>query len=122
MVKFELDDSIVTIIVGIDGSLPPDDIQRDLQEAINTTVNQNVDRFDYTRDSVSMTAVPNPTREEREELGDKTLSAVQFDVNLGDVQVTQRLINAAHNDVVERMGELGFNVSGTTAIWEGQMR
>jgi hypothetical protein len=121
MVEFNTGDNIVTVIVGIDGSPPPQDIQMNMQETVNMRVDQSLD-FNINRDSVTLTLTENPTIEQRGMLGPGVLYIATFDVNLGSMEVNQKVVNAAHNTVVEKMTNTGFNVSGTATVWDGNIQ
>lgn len=122
MVEFKTSDSIVTVIAGIDGSVPPNNIQKDIREAVNIKVNRAHPDFTAGRDSVDLNTIENPSPEQREVLGGAVLYVMQFDVNLGDRDVDQDVLNAAHNEVIDKLNELGFNISGTSVVWEGRLR
>jgi len=118
MVTFKSTDNIVTVIVGIDGDVPPKDILRDLEESVNMKINATVPDFEVARDTVGLTINEYPSEEQRDFLGGGTLYIAKFDVNLGEVDVGVGMVNATHNEVVERIDDLGFLISGTTTVWD----
>lgn len=114
---FSNDKRTILVLIGIDGPEPPNDVQLSLQESINTTVNQAlIDKgadIEVTRQTVNLTVAENPTREQRNALGPGVLHVQQFDVETELSEVSQGLINAVHNTVVDEVRDLGFNITGT---------
>lgn len=114
---FGKDKRTILVLVGIDGPAPPPDIRLDAQETINTTVNQALINkgadIEVTRQTVNLTVEENPTPEQRQTLGNGVLHVQQYDVKTELEEVSQSLVNATHNTVVDKLNELGFNVTGT---------
>jgi len=122
MVIYDPSHNIVTVIAGIDGDVPPREIQRDISESINITVNQAADWLEIGRDSVTLTVLENPTKEQREVLGANTLYAMEFDVNRGNKKKNMDVIHATHNDIVDELTDLGFNITGTATIYQNSVQ
>jgi hypothetical protein len=121
MVEFESFDKILTVIVGIDGTPPPREIQLDMRESLNIKVNDTAG-YSQTRDSVTLTVDENPTRDERGFIGEHTQYLAKFDIELKDTELNQDIVNAAHNTVVDLMKDLGFNVTGTATRWDNRLQ
>lgn len=115
MVEYEISDNIVTVVVGIDGSVPPRELQLSLSSEISRVVNENLG-FNYTRDSVTLTVDEYPGDERRFELGGATQYILMIDVNIGEKELTRNLINGVHNEIVEMIDGLGFIVAGSETI------
>lgn len=111
------DNKKILVLIGIDGPEPPNDIQITLESSVNQMINAAlIDRgadIDYTRNTVNLTVEPNPSAEQRELLGGATLHVQQYEVKTELDEVTQGLVNAVHNDVVDEVSDLGFNIVGT---------
>jgi hypothetical protein len=111
------DKRTVLVLVGIDGPAPPKDLRVNLQETVNTRVNERFinagANIKATRQTVNLTLSENPTTEQRSALGARTIHVQQFGIKTGMSEVSQGLVNALHNIVVEKVTELGFNIVGT---------
>jgi len=111
------DNKKILVLIGIDGPEPPRDIQISLRETVNTTINQAlIDRgadIKPTRETVNLNIEKNPSSRQRDELGGATLHVQQFEIKTELEEVSQGLVNAVHNTVVDEVDNLGFNVVGT---------
>ncbi len=121
MVIYDFGEEIITVIVGVDGQVPPLDILQDVELMVNDTVNKQ-SGFDIGRDSVTLTVVEHPSREQKEVIGPRTLYVVKFDINLGREEMDMEAVNGAHNTIVSKLNELGFNITGTATVWDGEMQ
>lgn len=114
---FISDTKTIIVLLGIDEPAPPNDIQISTEETINTTINKAlIDKganISISRSTVKLTVGENPTREQRETVGPGILHVQQFDIDTELEEISQDLINAVHNTVVEKMNELGYNIVGT---------
>jgi len=114
---FVNDKRTILVLVGVDGPEPPNDIQLDLQEVLNQEVNQALINagadIQITRQTVNLTVNGNPTEEQRSALGPGVLHVQQYDISTELEEVSQGLVNATHNTVVDKVQELGFNITGT---------
>lgn len=111
------DNRKILVLLGIDGPEPPNEVQLSLRESVNTMVNRAlIERggdIDPTRETVNLTINESPTPRQRDELGGATLHVQQFEVKTELEEVPQVLVNAVHNDVVDEVDDLGFNIVGT---------
>jgi hypothetical protein len=121
MVEYKIGESIVTVIVGIDGQPPPIDILGDVESLVNDRVNSQAE-FEVGRDSVTLTVVENPSREQKEVLGSETLYIMKFDISLGLDELEPELVHAAHNTAVSKLNQLSFNITGTATVWDNKMQ
>jgi len=110
------DNKKILVLIGIDGPAPPRDIRISLRETINTKINQAlIDMgadINTNRETVNLTVEENPSRRQMQEL-DGPLHVQQFEVKTELKEVSQKLVNAVHNDVVDEVNDLGFNIVGT---------
>lgn len=113
---FIRDKRTIIVLLGIDDTTPPPPVQFDLRESINGTINQTLidagANINKTRSTVDLTVNQQPTQEQIDVLGSKTLHVQQYDVKTELNEVSQELVNLIHNTVVERVAELGFNIIG----------
>lgn len=111
------DKRTVLVLIGVDGPSPPNEVQMSTEETINSNVNQAIRsggvNIDVNRDTVNLVVEQNPSSEQIQALGDKTLHVQQYGVKTELEEIPQGLINAVHNTVVEEVRSLGFNVVGT---------
>lgn len=111
------DNKSILVLIGIDGPEPPRNVQISLRESINTVINQAlIDEgadIKPVRETVNLTIQENPSRRQRDELGGNTLHVQQYEVQTELEEVSQGLVNAVHNTVVEEVDNLGFNIVGT---------
>lgn len=121
MVEYEVGESLATVIIGIDGQPPPLDVLRDVESLVGDAVNDAAG-FDYTRDSVTLTMVENPTKDQKSVLGSKTLYIMKFDISLGRKDLNMGIVSGAHNTAVKEVNELQFNITGTATVWDGKMQ
>lgn len=114
---FSKDKRTILVLVGIDGPAPPNNVQLSAQAAVNQTVNQAlIDKgadIKITRQTVNLTVQENPSGEQRDALGGATLHVQQYDIKTELEEVSQALVNATHNTVVDEVRNLGFNITGT---------
>jgi len=110
----------ITVIVGVDGSVPPNDLLTDLRESVAMQVNREAD-YNINRDTVQLTTQERPTDEQMQILGGRTLHIQTYDITL-DEQIDQAIVNAAHNTVVDKVSQLGFEISGTATVWDGNIQ
>jgi len=122
MVEFkEMGRGIVTLIAGIDGEVPNRQVQISIQEMVNHRVNKEINA-QANKDTVTLTINENPTRDQRQILGDRVLYIAKFDVDLAPIELTQKVVNSTHNTVVDVLKESGFNISGTATVWDGNLQ
>ena len=111
------DKRTILVLVGVDGPEPPNDIQLDLQELLNQEVNQALINagadIQLSRQTVNLTVEPNPSKEQRSALGPGVIHVQQYDISTELEEVSQGLVNATHNTVIDKVNELGFNITGT---------
>lgn len=114
---FVSDKRTILVLIGVDGSSPPNNIQLDLENTINSTINKALinagANIKVTRDTVNLTVEDNPTQQQIDALGGRVIHVQQFDIKTELEEVSQTLVNAVHNTVVDKLTELGFNVEGT---------
>lgn len=120
MVEFTSRSDIITVVVGIDGSLPPLDIQRDIEALVEGQINRKVD-YRVGRDTATLTIDENPTKDAKNFLGSRTQYIQKYDVNMEYHNIDQEMMNAVHNEVVEVVSDHGFNITGTATVWDGDV-
>lgn len=110
----------IIVLIGIDGTPPPLDIQISTREVINDTINQAlIDRgadIKITRETVELTIGDPPTDEQLDVLGERTQYVQQYDIDTELDEVSQTIVNATHNTVIDKINELGFNITGTRTM------
>lgn len=109
---FASDEKNVLVLVGIDGPEPPNDVLIATQETIQTKINQAYDLPAGTH-TVDLTTNDYLTDDQKEAVGSRALHVQQFDVKTPWEEITQEQINAVHNEVVDELNSLGYNITGT---------
>lgn len=113
---FAREEKTITVLIGVDGREPPNNLQLSAQEVVNTAINQAlIDAgadIEVTRQTVNLTVRGNPTQEQINELGPRTQHVQQYDVKTELKEVDQGLINAVHNTVLDEVEDLGFFITG----------
>lgn len=109
---FANDDKAVLVLIGVDGRQPPNDVLIATETALEVEVNEafNLPPNSHT---VTLTTNENPTAHQRDTVGRDVIHVQQYEVKTPWREITQRQINAIHNTVVEKINNLGFNVTGT---------
>lgn len=114
---FTRDKKTILVLIGANGPAPPDDVQLSAQEVVNAIVNRALiergAKISLERQTVNLTVSSNPTPEQREAVGPGILHVQQYDISTELEEVSQGLINAIHNTVVEEVENLGFEIEGT---------
>ncbi len=118
MATFDYNTSTVTVIIGVDGSHPPRDILRNVEELVNERVMGS--SMSTGKDNVTLTTDQNPSKSEREMLGQNTMYIMKFDIFLKN-GIKGSIVNAAHNTVVDVVSSNGFNITGTATVWQGNV-
>lgn len=106
---FTSDEKNVLVLVGIDGQHPPNDILLSLEESVRVSINQDIS----ANFGVNLNTQERPSQAQKEALGPRLLYSMQFEVETPWEEISQKHINAIHNEVVGELNELGFNISGT---------
>lgn len=109
---FANDEKSVLVLIGVDGSHPPNDVLIAAETAIEVQINQE---FGVPAEShtITLTTDSNPTRHQKDAVGDRALHIQQYEVKTPWSEIAQGHINGIHNTVVEKINNLGFNVTGT---------
>jgi hypothetical protein len=120
---FVSNNKTIIVLLGIDGRpIKERDMRMDLQVLVNQTINQtlidNGADIKVTRNTVSLTVGENPTKQQKNELGQRTLYVQQYDIQTELEEVSMGLVNAVHNTVIDEVEELGFNITGTSTTVE----
>jgi hypothetical protein len=112
---FRSDERTILILVGVDGSAPPNSIQLNLQESVNREVNRALIKagqdISLNTETVNLTVEPNPSKEQRDVLGPNVIHVQQYDIATELEEVSQELVNGAHNTVINKVDQLGFNIA-----------
>lgn len=112
---FARKEKTITVLIGVDGREPPNNLQLSAQEVVNTAINQAlIDAgadIEVTRQTVNLTVRGNPTQEQINELGPRTQHVQQYDVKTELKEVDQGLVNAVHNTVLDEVEDLGFLIT-----------
>lgn len=116
MVEYEIGRDIISVLVGIDGPEPPDDVLLAMQELATGEVNRAAG-FDADRDSVTLVSQSHPSQSQMDVLGRNTIHVQQYDIDLADKEIDQGIVNAVHNDIVGIVSDHGFNITGTATKW-----
>jgi len=116
MVRFDKEitkqDNII-VVVGIDGAFPEDEMKRTIMDAINSHMNKQLD-MEIGRDTVRLSVAPTGVgMGRREKIGMGAQYIQQYDVRLGDIEARHEIEDAVHNEIVEKLEELGFIIEGT---------
>lgn len=101
----------VIVAVGIDGAIPENEMLNTIQEAVNMHINSELD-IDISRDTVRLTT-GRATKDMGEKLGLSAQYVQQYDVRLGDLTTNREIEDAVHNEIVDKLNDLGFIITGT---------
>lgn len=106
---FSRDNKKVLILIGIDGTEPPVDILMSAEELIWNKLNGLVDE-DFT---VNLSTSSHPTSEQKQALGGSFIHVQQYEITTELEEISQGVVNAIHNEVIDVLNENGFNITDT---------
>lgn len=110
-----LDNRTIVVVLGIDGSVPPRDIQQSLETSVEDEVNRLMDRPAGSA-SVNLSINEHPTEEQKDKIGHPVIYIQHFDIYAKTDEVEPELAQEAESKVRRKVEELGFNVSGTHTV------
>lgn len=102
----------VIVLVGVDGTQPPNQILLDMEQLVQDRINRVLDLKPGTL-RVAVTSNPNPTPDQILALGSNTLHVQQYDVETPWEEITQDQINGVHNEVIRQLNDVGTNITDT---------
>lgn len=102
----------VIVLVGVDGTQPPNQILLDMEQLVQDRINRVLDLKPGTL-RVAVTSNPNPTPDQVLALGPNTLHVQQYDVETPWEEITQDQINGVHNEVIRQLNDVGTNITDT---------
>lgn len=109
---FASDRKTVIVLAGIDGELPPPDIRVNLQQLMEDRINRAFD-LELGSLSVALTTNRNPSRQQKELLGMRTLHLQQYDVETPWKEITKEKVSNIEFEVKDQIRDMNFNLVGT---------
>lgn len=109
---FANDTKSVIILAGVDGREPPNQILLDMEQLVQDSVNRELN-LDIGTIDVHVTSSSNPSREQRQALGERAIHIQQYDIDTPWEEITQDQINKIHEIVIDQLNDIGVNMTVT---------